>query len=126
MKLEYKNGVWQFFHRDKYYKFDLRGWPNVRKRVLDMIFIQYHNNYCDAKMVKNKDYYKNYFKKYKIKIEFFKNNKSSIKKFKPSFILKIKMIISCSQFSHQKYHLDKAWKRDIWDTFMIIKTYKKK
>ena len=55
LKLEYKNGVWQFFHRDKYYKFDLRGWPNVRKRVLDMIFIQYHNNYCDAKMVKNKD-----------------------------------------------------------------------
>ena len=123
--VEYKDGIWQFYHRDKYYKFDLKGWPNIRKRISDMIFIQYHNNYCDSKKVKNKNYYKNYFKKYRIKVEFIKNNKSIIKIFKPSFILKLKMVISCSQFKHQKYHLDSVWKRDLWDTFMVIKTIKK-
>lgn len=123
--VEYKDGIWQFFHRDKYYIFDFKGWPNTRKRISDMIFIQYHNNYCDTKKVKNKNYYKNYFKRNRIKIEFIKNNKSIIKKFEPSFILKLKMIISCSQFKHQKYHLDNVWKRDLWDTYMIIKTIKK-
>lgn len=123
--VEYKDGIWQFFHRDKYYIFDFKGWPNTRKRISDMIFIQYHNNYCNAKKAKNKNYYKNYFKRNRIKIEFIKNSKSIIKKFKPSFILKLKMIISCSQFKHQKYHLDSVWKRDLWDTYMIIKTYKK-
>jgi hypothetical protein len=123
--VEYKDGIWQFFHRDKYYIFDFKGWPNIRKRISDMIFIQYHNNYCDTKKVKNKNYYKNYFKRNRIKIEFIKNNKSIIKKFEPSFILKLKMIISCSQFKHQKYHLDNVWKRDLWDTYMIIKTNKK-
>jgi hypothetical protein len=78
--VEYKDGIWQFFHRDKYYIFDFKGWPNTRKRISDMIFIQYHNNYCDTKKVKNKNYYKNYFKRNRIKIEFIKNNKSIIKK----------------------------------------------
>lgn len=123
--VEYKDGIWQFFHRDKYYIFDFKGWPNIRKRISDMIYIQYHNNYCDTKKVKNKNYYKNYFKRNRIKIEFIKNNKSIIKKFEPSFLLKLKMIISCSQFKHQKYHLDNVWKRDLWDTYMIIKTNKK-
>lgn len=123
--VEYKDGIWQFYNRDKYYKFDLKGWPNVRNRISDMIFIQYHNNYCDSKKVKNKNYYKNYFKKNRIKIEFIKNNKSIIKIFKPSFILRLKMIISCSQFKHQKYHLNDVWKRDLLHTFMILKTIKK-
>ena len=125
MIVEYKDGIWQFYHRDRYYKFDLKWWPNVRKRIIDIIFIQYHNNYCDTKKVKNKNYYKNYFKRNRIKIEFIKNNKSIIKKFEPSFILKLKMIISSSQYKHQKYHLDNVWKRDLWDTYMIIKTNKK-
>lgn len=125
LTVEYKDGVWQYYYKNKYYKFDLKWWPNVRKRISDMIFIQYHNNYCNIKKVKNKNYYKNYFKKYKIKIEFIKNNKYIIQKFKPSFMLKLKMIISCSQFKHQKYHLDDVWKRDLWDTFLVIKTNKK-
>lgn len=123
--VEYKDGVWQFFHKDKYYKFNLKGWPNIKRRVSDMIFIQYHNNYCNAKKVKDKDYYKNYFKKYRIKIEFIKNNKFFIRIFKPSFILKLKMIILSSQFKHQNYHLDNVNKRDLWDTFMVLKTIKK-
>lgn len=123
--VKYKDDIWQFYHADKYYKFDFKGWPNTKKRISDIIFIQYHNNYCDTKKVKNKHYYKNYFKKNRIKIEFIKNNKSSIKTFKPSFILRLKMLISCSQFKHQKYHLNSVWKRDLWDTFMIIKTIKK-
>lgn len=117
----YKNGIWEYFYKNKYYKFDLKYWINIKKRVSDLIFIQYHNNYCNLKKIKNKQYYKNFFKKYNIKIEFVKNDKKVICDFKPSFILKIKMLISCSQFRHQKYHLNDFWERDLWDTFMILK-----
>ena len=123
--VEYKDGIWQFFHRDKYYKFNLKGWPNIKKRVSDIIFIQYHNNYCNSKKVKNHNYTKNYFKQYKIQIEFIKNNKSCIKKFKPSWILKLKLLISISQF-HGKYQGNNVRKRDIWDTFMVFPFIEKK
>ncbi len=121
-----EEGLWEFKHKDKTYVFNLKGWPNLKKRISDIIFIQFHNNYCTVKSVINSKYSKNYFKKYKIKIIFCKNNKVKIKKFKPSFILKLKMIISVSQWKYQSYHGNEVWKRDIWDTFRIIRYYKKK
>ena len=57
--------------------------------------------------------------------EFIKNNKSCIKKFKPSWILKLKLLISISQF-HGKYQGNNVRKRDIWDTYMVFPFIDKK
>lgn len=117
--LNYQNGIWVFSHYGKSYLYNLRGWINVKKRVIDIIFIQLHNSYCDAKKIINRYYYKNFFRKYDIKVIFIKDNKQFVRKFKPSFMLKLKMILSISRFKYQKDHSDDVWKRDLFDTFMI-------
>ena len=53
-----------------------------------------------------------------------KNNKMHIKKFKPSWILKLKMIISISHF-HGKYYGDNVRKRNIEQTFLLLSPFQK-
>lgn len=120
----YIDGIWEYYYRNKCYKFDLRGWPNIKKRVSDIIFIQYHDDFCNGNNIQNKNYTKNYFKENDIKIKFIKNNKIHIKKFKPSWILKLKMIISISHF-HGKYYGDNVRKRNIEQTFLLLSPFQK-
>ena len=47
-----------------------------------------------------------------------------IKKFKPSWILKLKMIISISHF-HGKYYGDNVRKRNIEQTFLLLSPFQK-
>ena len=41
------NGIWEFEDIYKTYKFNVKGWINQINRVRDLIYIQYHNDFCN-------------------------------------------------------------------------------
>ena len=42
------------------------------------------------------------------------------KRLKASMLLKIKMILAISQFKNSKVPQDEHWKKDLYDTFLIV------
>lgn len=111
---------WYFFYKGKKYIFNFKYYIISKKRVSDIIFIQYHNHYCNSNLIKNYKYNINFFKKYNIKIKYITKNKIVIRKFKPSLILKLKLLLACTHFKYQRYNGNENWKRDLYDTYFIV------
>lgn len=113
-------------YRGKTYYFEFKYWFNARKRLIDYVLIQFHNNYCKGKGIKYKHYYKNFFKKNKplIKIIDLKG-KEKIYKFKPSFMLLLKKILSYQWFPRTKFFEseprrdNEVWNGDIGKTYWL-------
>ena len=93
------------------------GWP--KEKIANAFFRAENidNNVCT-------EYYK--VTEYELVKKFFckKNNKIYIKKFMPSWILKLKMLITISHF-HGKYHGDNVRKRNIEQTFLLLSPFQK-
>lgn len=103
----------------KILEFDVKGWINPKQRITDIIYIQLHNYYFNSKKITNGHYLKKIIDN-KSHINFQKRDKIKSKKLKPSLILKMKMILAISQFKNSKVPQDKHWKRNLYDTFLIV------
>lgn len=118
---ENQKGVWCLNYKGKDYTFDMKGWFNFKNRLKDIIYIQFHNHFFNKNIIKNYNYYKNYFIK-EINIVYKHiNGKITKKCFKPSLILKCKLIIASSHFKNQRYTGNEHRNCDLYDTYLIVK-----
>ncbi len=109
---------WKLSFNDQSLTFNLTGWFNQKQRIIDLIYIQCHNYYFNLKALKDSKYLKKIIKPI-ITITFYKNGNKIIKRFKPSCILKIKMLFAIQQF-RLNYHGNKYNKKTLYDTYMVV------
>ena len=98
----------------------MRGWINQKQRVIDFLFIQFHNNYYNSKKLTKLEYPKNYFKKLNIKIKFQIGSKIITKKFKPSILLRLKLILAIQQNPRAIDKSQEYVRRDLFSTFLTL------
>lgn len=113
------NGLWEYNYHGKILEFNLKGWINPRQRIIDILYIQFHNYKFNSNKYPNRRYLKKIINN-NIKIKFKKNDKLHTRKFRPSLILKIKMVLAISQFKNSKVPQHEHWERDLYDTFLIV------
>lgn len=120
IKICYENEkkIWQCKYFNKIIKFNFNGWINQKQRIIDIIYIQLHNLYFNEKKLKNVLYIK--ILKFDIKVKFEKNDFLSVKKIKPSLILRFKLLLAISSFRNHSVPQKKHWNRDLYDTFLIV------
>ena len=114
------NKKWIVTYKGREYIFDMRGWINQKKRVIDFIFIQFHNSYYNSKKIIKDLYFKNYFKKNKPQVKFIIKEKMYILKLKPSFILRLKMLIAVQRNPRVKSNELEHVKRDLFFTYLVL------
>lgn len=115
-----KNKKWHINYKGRKYIFDMRGWINQKQRVIDFLFIQFHNNYYNSKKLTLLEYPKNYFKKLNIKIKFQIGSKIITKKFKPSILLRLKLILAIQQNPRAIDKSQEYVRRDLFSTFLTL------
>ena len=114
------NKKWYIYYKGREYIFDMRGWINQRKRVIDFLFIQFHNSYYNSKRLSLLEYPKNYFKKCNVKIKFTIKGKIVYIPFNPSILLRLKMILAIQRNPRAIDNTKEYVKRDLFSTYFTF------